>query len=540
MSLRLKTILGVALIEAVLLVFLITMTLNYLRSTNYDGLQKRAITTAQLFATTTQQAVLAFDLASLEAFVQELLKNPDLVYVRILDQQGRVFAQGGDEVRLARPFVADDAVEQVHDSVYDISAEIVHQGTLYGRVELGIDITYLTAEIEDATRWSQLIALIEMLLVALFSFLLGTYLTRQLAIVGQSAKAIAYGNLDVDIPVVSRDEVGKLASAFNLMTKNLREVSDRRNLAEAELRRLNASLEERVRARTRELQDKNRDLENANNALLDAQGKLVQSEKMASLGVLAAGVAHEINNPVGFVKSNISTMQEYLVDYHRVLDAAEQVFAADEAQRQDALHNYENLLRRIDFDFVKADSEGLIRESVRGLERVSEIVKDLKEFARTDQNSSFVAVDLNEAVRSAMSIANNQLKYHCEVEADLEDDLPETFAQLGKISQVVLNLLLNAGHACEKNGQIHVRSYVDNDSIVIEVKDNGPGVPKEIQERIFDPFFTTKPVGTGTGLGLSISFSIMQEHQGRIKLDSVEGEGACFQLVLPILRSAPN
>ncbi|WP_370279210.1 sensor histidine kinase [Pontibacterium sp.] len=539
MSLRLKTILGVAFIEAILLVLLVSMTLDYLRSTNYEGMVKRASTTATLFATTTKDAVLSYDLASLDAFVNEVMRNPDLVYARVLGPDQDLFAEAGDETLLSQPFAPDTDVSSVTDGIFDTFALIVEGGEVYGQVQLGLDISSLNAKIEEAQRWSAALAAIEMGLVALFSFLLGAYLTKQLGVLQGAARDISDGKLDVEIPVRGKDEIAEVALAFNTMVQNLREAGRRRDEYEDQLNQLNKSLEQRVERRTQDLARKNLDLEQANREIKETQAKLMHSEKMASVGVLAAGVAHEINNPIGFVLSNVRTLDEYVKIYQALLVMHEELLDIQDPVSREAKHA--ELVRfaiEHDIDFVREDIEDLLKDAIDGAQRVGDIVRNLKSFSHAEQETEFKPHDLNECIRTTLKMADNQLKYHCKVVTDL-GDLPESYCSPGQINQVLLNLLVNAGQAIEGSGAIKVTSRFDGENIEIRVTDTGKGIEKDAIKKLFDPFYTTKPVGEGTGLGLSISYGIIKEHQGEILVQSKVGAGTSFTLVLPHLIHAP-
>lgn len=538
MSIRLKTILGVALIEAILLLLLVTMTLDYLRSTNYDGLVKRASTTATLFATTSKDAVLSYDLASLEAFVREVMKNPDLTYARVLGPAGEIFAAAGQAEALSLAFSADQTVEDVDDGVFDTYAEIVESGVVYGRVEIGLDISTLTAKIDEAKKWSAIIASIEMVLVALFSFILGAYLTGQLNVLTRAAKTIASGDLKVEVPVRGKDEIAEVALAFNSMAVNLSDASAHRDKIENELIELNRSLEDRVMERTQALQQKNEQLVQANQEIKNTQAKLLHSEKMASVGVLAAGVAHEINNPIGFVLSNIKTLEEYLKTYQTLLAAYEKLEAVEDPEKRKAmLAKIRAYAEAQDLEFIQDDIGELLSDSIEGTERVRDIVQGLKSFSHVDKTDAFALCDLNESIESTLKMANNELKYHCTVHKELQP-LPKTQCRAGQINQVLLNLIMNAGQAIEGSGEITVRSAQIDDHIEISVTDTGKGIPADVIEKLFDPFFTTKPVGEGTGLGLAISYGIVKDHNGEIVVESTPGEGSCFTLRLPVVTEA--
>ena len=252
----------------------------------------------------------------------------------------------------------------------------------------------------------------------------------------------------------------------------------------------------------------------------EAHGQLLQSEKMASIGVLAAGIAHEINNPVGFVNSNMGTLKGYNETMIGLLEAC-RAGRATEADFADA-----------EFDFLKEDIPDLLRESREGLERVRKIVADLKDFSRVDQ-AEWQEADLNAGIECTLNVVWNELKYKAEVIRDYAPALPRVACLPAQINQVVMNLLVNAAHAIVQRGTITVRTGFDDAQVWIEVSDTGQGMPPAVQKRIFDPFYTTKPAGKGTGLGLSISYDIVAKHGGRIEVSSAPGAGSTFRVCLP-------
>jgi signal transduction histidine kinase len=533
LSLRTKTILGIALIEALLLVLLISMTLNYLRSTNYDSLEKRALTTATLFSTTTKDAILSYDLASLESFVNEVLKNPDLSYARVLGPNGEVFAEAGDTEVLNKVFKQDTTVELVDDGVFDVAADIQESDVLYGRVEIGLETESITQVIAEAEQRSFFIAGVEMMLVALFSFALGTYLTRQLKVLMSATKDIADGKLDITIPVKGKDELAAVSTAFNAMIENLKEASERRDLFELKLKELNQTLEDRVEKRTKIIIDKNSKLEQVNQEIKDTQAKLLQSDKMASVGVLAAGVAHEINNPMSFVISNIKTLDDYFQDIQQLILAYNQISDSDLTDVQAQLEAIEKLKKDIGLESILEDLPGLIADTKEGTGRVKDIVKGLKDVSHVDNHDSYTPCNINDCITNTLRVANNELKYHCKVVTDLKN-IPDIYCAQNQIKQVFLNLIINASHAIKEKGIIEIRSHATNEHIKVQIKDNGSGISKEQMSKVFDPFYTTKPVGEGTGLGLSISYGIIEEHKGEITVKSQVGKGTIFTILLPL------
>ncbi|GAB6043545.1 ATP-binding protein [Endothiovibrio diazotrophicus] len=269
--------------------------------------------------------------------------------------------------------------------------------------------------------------------------------------------------------------------------------------------------------------------------LQQAHVQLLQSEKLATIGQLAAGVAHEINNPVGYISSNLNTLKGYLDELFQLLatyEAAEGALADPSA-----LERIRGTKRRVDFDFLKEDVTNLLAESDEGVERVKKIVADLKDFSRVGE-MTFAPADLHKGLDSTLNVVHNELKYKAEVVREY-GDLPEVECVLPQLNQVFMNLLVNAAQAIETRGRITVRSGREGEWVWVEVADDGRGIEAENLKKLFDPFFTTKPVGKGTGLGLAVSYGIVQNHGGRIEVASSPGEGTSFKVWLPIVRAKP-
>lgn len=265
------------------------------------------------------------------------------------------------------------------------------------------------------------------------------------------------------------------------------------------------------------------------------QEKLLQSEKMASIGQLAAGVAHEINNPIGYVHSNLGSLQEYLRSLFTVIEAYERALHAPDPKQM--LPEIEEIRGRLDIDFITRDLPQLLAESREGIERVTRIVRDLKDFSYSGRGDSWRRVDLHAGLESTINIIWNELKYKVTLERRYAE-LPLIECLPSELNQVWMNLLLNAGHAIGERGSIVVSTGQEQDMAWVEFRDSGPGIAPDVLKRVFDPFFTTKPVGSGTGLGLSISYSIINKHHGRIDVDSVPGEGSAFRVWLPVNQPA--
>lgn len=282
---------------------------------------------------------------------------------------------------------------------------------------------------------------------------------------------------------------------------------------------------------TTDLRAITQELEKAYAELKDAQLQIFQQEKMASIGQLAAGVAHEINNPMGFISSNLGTLNKYVDRLAEFIGAADLSMAACSGSAES--DKLKEIRKRLKIDYVIDDSRQLIAESQDGAGRVRRIVQDLKSFSRVDQ-AECALVNLNEALETTINIAWNEIKYVATLNRDF-GEIPHIKCFPQQLNQVFLNLLVNAAHAIgESQGAITVRTWDQDGSVYVSVSDSGCGIPDEIKQRIFEPFFTTKEVGKGTGLGLSISYDIVRKHGGEITVVSEPGLGSTFTVRLPI------
>jgi len=279
-----------------------------------------------------------------------------------------------------------------------------------------------------------------------------------------------------------------------------------------------------------ELRESYRVLDEAKQHELDMSNRLTQSEKLAALGQLAAGVAHEINNPMGFVASNINTLRKYA-------DVLQQAMQATHRQQRGEItfDELQALEKRLNINFVLSDLRTMLNETEEGVVRVKHIVSDLKNFARADSQRDWVQADLRQGIQSTLNIVNHEVKYRADVQLNL-GELPPIECIPSQINQVFLNLIVNAAQAMPegRRGTIEVRGCVDGDTVCVEVEDDGDGIAPENINRIFEPFYTTKGTGSGTGLGLSVSLGIVQRHQGSLTVRSEPGRGTCFRVCLPI------
>lgn len=323
-------------------------------------------------------------------------------------------------------------------------------------------------------------------------------------------------------------------------------LSDLYEIVAEQNKRLRANsdlLEKKIAERTQALETSNTDLlkeqqtlRELNQKLEQAQNQLLQAEKMSAIGQLAAGVAHEINNPIGYVNSNLGTLKTYVERLLDVLSAyADVEKLLPESTELAALHS---IKQTAELDYLRQDVIDLLRESRDGLGRVTKIVQDLKDFSHVD-DAEWTDADLNHGLDSTLNVVWNEVKYKAQVIKDY-GDIPLLHCAASQINQVFMNLIVNASHAIEESGTITLRTRLENEQIMVEVTDTGKGIPPEIQRRIFEPFFTTKPVGKGTGLGLSLSYDIVKKHGGHIDVSSEPGKGTSFKIWLPLAHEAES
>lgn len=287
--------------------------------------------------------------------------------------------------------------------------------------------------------------------------------------------------------------------------------------------------------RERILQNSNIEIEHAYLRLKQTQAQLLQAEKMASIGQLAAGVAHEINNPIGYVHSNLGTLQIYVRGLMRLVDAYDHLaneLSRDNVEAVAAIHT---VAEEIDYAFMREDLPQLLMESREGIERVKQIVLDLRDFSHGGQGEpdEWTIADLHRGLETTLNIVWNDLKYKAEVIKDF-GALPLISCLPSQLNQVFLNLLVNAGQAIEARGVITITTSCTDDEVCVAISDSGAGIAPDHLKRIFEPFFTTKSVGQGTGLGLALSYGIVEQHHGRIVVESELGKGSCFRVYLPI------
>lgn len=279
------------------------------------------------------------------------------------------------------------------------------------------------------------------------------------------------------------------------------------------------------------------DLKKAYEELKQTQSQLIQSEKMAGIGQLAAGVAHEINNPTGYIICNLNVLEEYYNNIFSVFNEVDQnvksVLSGHDTLRKTMNKKISAVKKKYELSYLKRDMPDLINESLDGAHRIKDIVSNLRGFAHSSENQ-FSLININKEIDRALSLVWGELKYKYNVVKDLKP-LPKILCNPGELGQVFINLLVNAKQAIEhNNGKIIIKTYIKESDVVIEISDNGKGIHHKHLDKIFEPFFTTKEIGEGTGLGLSIAYGIIKNHQGSITVKSKVSEGTTFIIKLPI------
>ncbi|OEU71877.1 MAG: hypothetical protein BA864_11110, partial [Desulfuromonadales bacterium C00003093] len=329
-----------------------------------------------------------------------------------------------------------------------------------------------------------------------------------------------------------KDEAGKI---FQLVIV-LKDITDDK-IREEKIKALNKRMQET----SDEIKVKNEKLEYTLKQLKNTQAQIVQAEKMASVGQLAAGVAHEINNPTGFVSSNLKTLADYLNDINRLIKQYRMLITElkDNNAEDKITSSIEKLLdqisgieKEIDLDFIMDDVMDLINDCREGTKRIKKIVLDLKDFAHPGEDK-LQATDINKGIESTLNVVWNELKYKATVTKDY-GKLPIVKCYPQQLNQVFMNIFVNAVQAIEKRGEIRISTRADNGSVEVRISDTGVGIPKENISKIFDPFFTTKEVGKGTGLGMNIAHNIIKKHNGTINVESEVGKGTTFRIRIPV------
>ena len=473
--------------------------------------QSRAEIYGDLFANELRSAVAFADHATAGEVLEPLAADRDVAGIVLYGSDGAVLYRAGTPsawVEQAKRGVVDRRVLHVHGRVAVVSPVAALEGPR-GTLVIELDTARIHADQARVTRTAIGVGIAVLAFGTLVAWSIARSLVRRLRAIGTVATAVTSGSgPDAMVEVDSRDEIGVLAVAFNTMLVELRDTQ--------------RSLEERVDHRTTELRTANVRLQGDMERLTAMEIELRQAQKLESVGRLAAGIAHEINTPVQFASDSCAFLAEASKELIAVIASGQ---------------------KTPDTDYLLEEVPSAVERALVGLERVAAIVRAMKEFAYADQPDQS-AVDLNRAIQSTLVVARNEYKYVAEVHTELAD-LPLVTCHVGELNQVVLNIVVNAAHAIEATGRapalgnITIRTSTDGDAVVIEIADDGCGIPQEHIDKIYDPFFTTKEIGKGTGQGLAIARAVVvDKHHGRLDVASTPG-GTTFTIRIPIDGIAP-
>ncbi len=476
------------------------------------------------------------DIKTVEEAVLQLRNVREFVRVRVMTPDGHIL--------VAKDFNRDG--KNAGSGYFTVSAPVFNAvSARVGQIEATATSRYLRANISH-TLWIVLTAAVPIAFLAIF--FLSFYFRKFLMPLGRLREAIDkvseegfIGRVDV----VSNDEVGELAVSFNAMSANLRDTTVSRDELVREMgERMKA--QKSLEAANTQLKQNQENLQNMleesrrmQEQLKSARDRLVQAEKLAAIGQLAAGVAHEINNPASFVASNLEVLQTYVAGYLRMLRLARVMKGAVErkawGEAAAVVVAIGQLETELNMNYIISDSEHIVQQSRDGIGRIEKIVADLKIFAHEGTRWFEELVKIENVIEMALSIAHNELRYRIDLRKEY-GDTPQVRCSVQKMGQVFLNLLINAAQAIQDKGVIAIRTYVDAGHVCVDISDTGCGITEENLKKVFDPFFTTKPVGKGTGLGLSISYELVKKQGGEIHVKSTDGKGATFTVRLPISR----
>ncbi|MDE0766286.1 MAG: ATP-binding protein [Amylibacter sp.] len=512
MTFRLKTMLGIALIESILLIILVYSALDFLRDSNEDQLQKYANSTSRLFETAIKDAVLSMDLATLESFVEEIVSNPDIIYTRIISNEV-ILAQGGDLSILMLPNQPDKSLSVVTDGIYDIHTDIIAGGITYGVIEMGLSTNKMEQMLVKAQRWIGGIASLEIILVALFSFLLGTYLTKQLLTLKEASHTIAISGPGHQIPIIGNDEISDVAHAFNDMSSTLNEVLAEREKISSDLALLNKEKDQRAD-----------ELILANKELVFQKEKTQRSQELISANEKSAAIRQETDKTKSKFISRVS---------HELRTPLTSIKGAL------------GLIQAGVFDKSPEKLPSIIDIAYKNTERLHHLIDEILDIEKLESGKmSFKMHSTNISALLEEAIAANEF-YGAEygITFSFSGIAAPLFVNgdSDRLMQLMGNLLSNAAKFSSHGGHVEVTLARNDGRLRIAVRDYGCGIPQDAQQTIFEKFTQADSTDhrrqMGSGLGLNIAKMIVEEHDGLINFTTEVDKGTTFYVDLPELET---
>ena len=454
---------------------------------------------SSIFAT---ESLLIEDYPVIGTYTDNLVERyPDLAYILIKRLDQKIVAKASRQAQNSK-------------NIKRYFSNIRVDNNFIGSIEIGISTEnrdlFIANHLKKMIIQSLLVFLA--LAVSLFIFF-RKKITDPVHDLVDQARNLNSGNLSDPIHLKANGELSQLSLALDNMRIRLKESYD-------DITHQNKILDQRVAERTKELSE-------TNSKLVETHSQLLQSEKMAAIGQLSAGIAHEINNPISFVNSNISILSEWCHTLTQVIEEYD-----DQIKKNtQALAPFQAIKANKDFDYINEEFPILVIETQEGLDRVSTIIADLKNFAHSD-DMVWQDADLAAGLNSTLNIIRNEVKYKANITLS-KQNIPMVECLPAQINQVFMNIIVNAAQAIDGKGGITINLTNIDQWVCISIHDTGKGIPEKDLSRIMEPFYTTKPVGLGTGLGLSISYGIIKTHHGRIDIESKVGEGSTFKIWLP-------
>ncbi len=488
------------LLVSALITFIIISIVSYFTlyivdtAKEYDGNLQRSISTLLFGAYS--HAEKTGDYSEIEDVSNTLSKDGIIAYIYVLDKQtgNVIWSKTGGY-----------STTNGNNKILEVKQTLAKNTFIFGYVTGSMQ----TGSIQTALMNSRIFIIAFLIMGFILSVIISSFVSRPINSVVKGTQEFSKGNFDYRLKKTSLQEVNEIVDACNEMAKQLKEFY--------------SSLELKVQERTEAL-------ENANKQLKETQAMMVHSEKMRSLGELVAGIAHEINNPINFIYGNIVHLERYSADLINLIE----LYDKDETiLPEDKKKEIEDYKKEIDLDFLKDDIKDLIKSCKEGTERTKNIVLDLKNFSRLEEMvlSEF---DVAKELDTTLNILHNKIKNRVIVHKNYGENIPKIPAYGGQLNQVFMNVLDNAQYAVGDSGDIFIDVSRDDKSVIIKIKDSGKGIEPENLKKIFEPFYTTKPVGEGTGLGMSIAYKVIQNHKGKIDVESEVGVGTTFTITLPI------